>query len=57
MPVALTAGSCDGAERLQLEPYLSHAHQRGLPQLLDNVARCRLLGTDPTLEGELPLAR
>ena len=36
---------------------LPHAHQRGVPQLLSRVTRCRLLGTDPALEGELPLAR
>jgi len=36
---------------------LPHAHQNGLPQLLNRGARCRLVGTDPTLEGELPLAQ
>jgi hypothetical protein len=35
---------------------LPHAHQRGLPELLNRVTRCALVGTDPPLEGELPLA-
>ncbi len=36
---------------------LPHAHIRGLPEILNAVTRCKLLGTDPPLEGELPLAR
>jgi len=36
---------------------LPHAHQRGLPKELNRVVRCRIVGTDPPLEGELPLAR
>ena len=36
---------------------LPHVHQRGLPRDLNRVVRCRIVGTDPTLQGELPLAR
>ena len=36
---------------------LPHVHQRGLPQELNRVVRCRIVGTDPALQGELPLAR
>ena len=36
---------------------LPHVHQRGLPKVLNRVTRCRLVGTDPPLEGELPLAQ
>lgn len=36
---------------------LPHVHQRGFRRVLDRVARCRLVGTNPPLAGELPLAR
>jgi len=36
---------------------LPHAHQRGLPKDLNRVVRCRIVGTDPPLQGELPLAQ
>jgi len=36
---------------------LPHAHQRGLAKDLNRVVRCRLVGTDPPLSGQLPLAR
>jgi hypothetical protein len=34
---------------------LPHVHQHGPPTVLNQVVRCRLVGTDPPLEGELPL--
>ena len=36
---------------------LPHIHQRGLRKDLDRVVRCRIVGTDPPLEGQMPLAR
>ena len=36
---------------------LPHIHQRGLPKDLNRVVRCRIVGTDPALQGELPLAQ
>ena len=36
---------------------LPHAHQQASDQLVAQVARCRLLGTDPPLSGDMSLAR
>jgi hypothetical protein len=36
---------------------LPHVHQRGLAKDLNRIVRCRIAGTDPALQGELPLAR